>query len=425
MKISECSYCGALAITDKDVCTSCEALISPEAAPVAANAPQTTINGFGQTSQTVLNSAYPAPQTKYIPQAAPPRNNFPRSYQPAQPVLDARCLRCKTPIPRGQSQCFDCENRKSPRGKFLAAFLVIAVIAGFFSFDYVYAMVSPRGIFRKYAKTTGADDSIIFGNFSLKGEARVMPIYSFGFNAESVDTATAGQNQELGEKFSFKMIYQKPNLSSIEFTKTEPSGNRTAFKQVFDGVRGWKYTDMPGQPAGYQDTNDAFASKKMGLGMDEYDSLEFSNGSTEIEFGKQTVSVLSEKKSFNIGGAPTPSDSKVIVKATQRHNGVPDSSLLVFDQKTGLLLGIIKIAMMNNTSFTTTIFFNNYEKFPVKRQGFFGVGNSMVMVPTRMSFVTGPSKASPQGMSPMIMIDLNVKGLDIDAPIDEKYFQKD
>ncbi len=424
MKITECSYCGALAITNQDICASCESLVSPEAHFVTENVVKPATDRFQQTG---LNPAYPSPNNEFIPPIRENRNNFANPYAPTQPALDSKCLRCKTAVPRGQSKCFDCESKKTSSLKFFAVLTILAGLIGFFGFDYIYEKISPRGIFRKYAKTTGADDSLVFENFSLKGEARVTVISGFGFNAESLNnklSSPSSNNQDGGDKFSFKMIYQKPNKSSIEFFKGDGPESQTAFKQVFDGVRGWKYTNMPNQPGGYQDTNDAFASKKMGLGLEDFDSVEFLNDEITLEFGTETIKVLSGRKNFEMGGVQTPTDSKVIVKGNHKRNGITESSLLVFDQQTGLLLGTIKNALLNNVPVTTVIYFNNYEKFSVNRKGYFGVAKQMTLVPTRMTFVTGKSQASAMTGNSLLMMDLNVKGLEIDAPIDENYFQK-
>src|SRR5215207_10032953 len=120
MKISECTYCGMLAITNQqDICASCEAFVAPE--PVAQNAepPETgiqpEINPFLQTSPTAPMTAYPAtPNNQYVPQPnfqeAQPnfqeRRSSPNSHQPES--LDSSCVKCGAAVPRGQRACLDC-----------------------------------------------------------------------------------------------------------------------------------------------------------------------------------------------------------------------------------------------------------------------------------------------------------------------------
>jgi hypothetical protein len=412
-----------LAITDRDVCTSCAALfISPETEAAAQNAAPPEINPFQQTPQAAGSApVYPAPGNNYVPQNLPPRSGFGNSLQTSPPVMDARCMRCRTIIARGESRCFDCANKKSSPFKRLAVAAVLVAVIGFFSFDYVYEQVSPHGIFRKYAKTTGADDSIVFDNFVLTGETYV----SVDSSADSFKPNRVLEDKHSLEDFSFKMVFKKPSLSSVEFMRDGGSGSHTAFKQVFDGTRGWKYMNMPNQPAGYQDTDDAFASKKLGMGMDEYDSLEFMNEAAAQEYGKDNIKALTDIKEIEAADIKKPSGEKVIVLGKQKLNGKIDSSLLVFDQQTGLLLGILKKAVTNNNMpVITIIYLNKYAKFPVKRKGLFGVEETRILVPTKMSFVTKPGDSGKVSGMPVIMIELNIKAVEINAAIEDSYFTR-
>lgn len=417
MKLSECSYCGMLAITDNDVCTSCQSLISPEMPSAAQDTVQPETSEFQPPAQVIATSGYPASNNEYAAQQSPPvRRSFPGSQQT---VSDSKCLKCGTPVPRGQRQCFDCANKKSSPWKKLTFLTILIAAIGFFSFDYVYEQVSPYGIFRKYAKTTGADDSVVFENFVLKGDTGVSVSMMANLSGKGLSDRKIPT-----ENFSFKMIFKKPNISSIELTRDGETGPYTAFKQVFDGVRGWKYTNMPNQPAGYQDSDDAFASKKMGMGMDEYDSLEFMNEAIAQEYGNEYIKLLTDITEVEVADIKKPSGEKTIVIGKQKHNGKIESSLLVFDRKTGLLIGMLKKAVMGSTPVMTIIYLDKYAKFPVKRNGLFGVGETRVLVPTKMSFVTSPGISGMVNGIPTITMELNVKSVETDAKIEDNYFQK-
>jgi hypothetical protein len=448
MKISECTYCGMTAITDRDICTSCAELLFPEneLAAAAQNVAPPEINPFQQAppdlapvltapnnnyvpqpvpSQPVENQTFPSqpvenqtfPNRTIANRAFPNRGGHPDSHQ-TPPVMDARCVRCKIAVPRGQSQCFDCQNKKSAPFKSIVVFSIFAVI-GFFGFNYVYEQVSPHGTFRKYAKTTGADDSLIFENYILKGEAAVTVDAPISFTSNGI----SGGGRKT-EGFSFKMIFKKPNISSIEFMRDDSSGNATVFKQVYDGARGWKYTNMPNQRAGYQDTDDAFATKKLGMGLDEYDSLEFMNEASAPEFGKGNIKSLTDIKEIEVADISKPSGEKTLILGKQKRNGKTESSLLVFDRQTGLLLGIIKNAMTGDLLLTTVIRLDKYTKFPVKRKGLFGVEETRVLMPTRLSFVMRANNSSQVNGMPEITIELNVKNFEVDASLEDNYFQK-
>jgi hypothetical protein len=430
MKISECNYCGMLAITDEqDICASCQAFIAPETEALAQNSgqPETNapaeINPFQHASHEAgapMPAYQTTPNTQYVPQTdfsnAPPNfqepGGFPNSHEPP---LESSCLKCGAPIPRGQRTCdTNCLGKKSSPLKYLVALLLIGAI-GFFTFDYAYEQVSPYGTFRKYAKTTGADDSLVFENFVLKGETVVS--VDAPLDLQIIGTS---KSRDVREEFSFKMVYKKPNVSGVELLR----GSETVFKQVFDGTSGWKYTNMPGQPAGYQDTEDGFGAKKMGLGLDEYSSLEFLNEETTKEFGANYIKSLSEIKEVEVADIKQPSKAKTFIVAKQKRNGKPESTLLVFDQESGLLLSMVKNTMMGSILVTSAIYFDKYSKFPFKRKGLLGTGETRVLMPTVMKIVTHGNNSAQAGGMPIVKIELNVKTVETDAAIDSLYFTK-
>ena len=405
---------------EQDVCASCQAFVAPAEEPVAPNPAsppanfQPAINPFQQTAESAPLPAFPAvaPNNQYVPQpnyqnTPPPRLEDRRSAPySAEPLLESSCVKCGAPLPRGQRACLDCGfSKKSSPIKYLVALLIIGVI-GFFTFDYAYEQVSPYGTVKKYAKTTGVVDNIVYENFVLKGETSVTADASFS-------------TKNLGT-FSFKMVHKKPNVSSVEFLR----GEETAFKQVYDGTRGWKYTNMPGQPVGYQDTEDGFGSKKMGLGMDNYDSLEFMDEAAREQFGPEIVDALSKIKEVEMEPLKQPSGEKTFLVGKDKRNGKTEPSLLVFDQKTGLLLAVAKNAFVNNMVLTTVIYFDNYAKFPVKRKGLFGVSEVRVLMPTKMKIATGLNTAWRAAGMPVITINMDIKSVETDTEIDAGYFTK-
>ena len=418
------------AITNlQDVCTSCEAFVAPatEAAALAPDQPETVpqpaTNPFQHASQGAPMPAYPSMQNaQFVPQTdfqntPPPRfeeRGGATTSAHVQP-LDANCVRCRAAVPRGQQICFDCNQpKKSSPFKYIVALLLIGVI-GFFSFDYAYEQLSPYGTLRKYAKTTGADDSLVYSNVVLKGETNVSVNSA---NAPLWD-AKLPSRDPMGT-FTFKMIHKKPNVSSVEMMRED----ETVFKQVFDGTSGWKYTNMPGQPAGYEDTDEGFASEQTGLGMDNYDSLEFMNPASMQEFGQDVVELLNKTKEVEAANLKQPTVDKTFIVAKSKRRGKTESTLLVFDQQTGLMLAMARNSMINNMVATNAIFFDNYAKFPVKRKGLFGTSETRVLVPTKMRMVMGVNNLWRAAGMPVVIIDMNIKTVETDAEIDPEYFTR-
>lgn len=413
MKISNCSYCGLLAITNEDVCESCESLFSPDDQD-STQSNETELPPMVESSSISTSST---PDNESLWERSQNRNQFSDSDRPIQTDSKSNCLRCGIPIDYGLTKCFECENKKFPAVKVSIVFAVLAILIGTFSFSYIYESFSPWGIYGKYAKATGADDSIIFENFSFKGEARVMATIP-SKDPKSFESSLSVSNvygQQGGEKFSFEMVYKKPNMTSIEFTR----GSQTVLKQVFDGTLGWKYTNMPNQPVGYQDTDDAFGLKKMGMGLEEYDSMEFLDDKIKAEYGEENIAVFSGLKTFDVEGIKKDSKSLVIVQGRNKKNGKDDKSLLIFDQETGFLIGMMRKDMVNNSPVVTTILFNNYKKYLVNKQSYLWVSNDYVLIPTKTTFVMKQT-----GSIYSIVIELNIEKFNIDVPIDDKVFVK-
>lgn len=422
MKIAECSYCGMLAITDLDVCSSCASMlgIEPPAIETSVSGSQhSPVNQFQHSPQT-----NPASNKEEFPPSLPREENH---YQPPPAMPQSQCLRCGETVPIGQSQCSDClsgKRKKIPLTKPILIFSLLVVVIGFFGFGYISEKFSPWGIIWKYNQATHADNNVVYENFSLKGDVRVTA-FNFLGDPKHLDEGLSPETMEsqgIGEKFSFKMIFQKPNKSGVELFKAVDSEDSLIFKQVYDGVLGWQYSNMRGQPAGYQTKQDGFGIKKFGFGLEDYDSAEFMNDAIKAEFGETNINFLSEKKNFQVNNDKKTSDSKIIVKVGKKVNGVMKYSILVFDQKSGLLIGMALKEAVNNLPVVTTFFIDRYKEFSVKRQGWLGINDQIILVPTRVTLVIGPDKSNSASLASSLMMDFNVTGLDIDTQVPENYF---
>jgi hypothetical protein len=434
MKISTCCYCGVTGFTnDAEVCFSCEKMMAPAAEPTATGDHAAAENVPGASVQAAAGS----PSAFADADPAAEREGFGHTYEPAGAAMDARCLRCQQPVARGRSQCDSCENPKRGFPFFKCAALLIALaVGGFFGFEHVFVKVSPYGIMWKSAKNSGWDSSIVYENFAVRGEAEVQLVpYRVGGDEPLVEkpltilnTAALLSAQSVAEankkKFSFRLVFVKPDKVGIELIDNDGPGPKTIFKQVFDGERGWKYVDMPNQPVGYEDTGDAFSSKKMGLGAEEFRSLEFLTSSIGIEYGVKNVDVLTERRSLTVDGETLNSDERVTVQAKMDHDGKPDATLLVFDRGTGLLMGMMKKTVLDKAIITTHVVFDCYQKFRVKYKGLFGSSYKDVMVPTKWRLGIGDRTGTALGPTPYILVNLTVENFETDSRIEEGFFQK-
>jgi hypothetical protein len=435
MKIAECSYCGIFAITEQDACENCQTAL--EINLPAAVEKTNQINQFNEETNVQVNvvSTSIKPDNQVFPQTQQSDNGFDTPQHYWQPALDSKCLRCGTPVQTGQSRCFDCDSignvKKSPLIGISKILLIFAVFIGGYML-YQYVNNSPGWIFRKYAKATGADNSIIFENFSLNGESQLMiGRYSNQQNMLSANQSNSYNFQQEGllvaEDFSFTMIFKKPDKFSLEFIKEDTSpnskGSYTAFKQVFDGIKGWKFTNINNQSPRYEDSDDAFAEKKMGMGLEEFDSMEVVQATDEnikMEYGPQTIKTVTDLSNLIVEGATISSDKKVIIYAKKKHNGKTDASLMFFDEKTGFLIATIKKAEVDGKVVISKIYTNSYNKFPVKKKGFFGKQSTLILIPTKWTITTEPSIAEKTGIT--MTITLNIKKVDVDTNISDDIF---
>ena len=414
-----------LAITDRDVCTSCQAFVTPETQPaLAQDAVPPASSEFQQTPQTFPAPAFPVPDNQYAPQTFQNRTGFTNS----PPIMDARCARCKILIERGQTQCFDCQNRKSSSPfKSIAAFVVFAV-AGYFGFNYFFANSSSHAIIRKFEQTTGADSSIVFENFTFSGDAQMTVS---NVSTQQVLMGREPQNNQKAKpvtaNFNFQMIYKKPNKSLIEMTAQDASGTYTAYKQAFDGVTGWKLTNIGNRLPRVETTEDAFAEKKMGMGLDEYDSVEevtIKDENIINTYGLETLQFVSGFSTVYVEGSPVSCPKKTIILVKKKQNGKTDASLLFFDEKTGFLMAVVKKTEVNGTSVISKIFTDTYKKFPVKRKGTFGVEDMHILIPTSWTIETEPSEADQRlgNANLFVTINLHIKEVVIDSSVNDSAF---
>lgn len=405
MPISECSFCGALTVTENNVCTACEQMMGGnpnhqtredfshqqnaaerfpqgfEGFVQAANRPEP--QAFNQPPQS-----FNQPSETFVP---PPRREFVAPYHSQS---TSTCLRCGSTIPRGMSTCGGCPTGKTK--SFLKRAVVVAVILvmGYFAYDLGYEMVSARGVVRRYEKVTGsaaAFDSIVF-----KGDVEVKPVPGF-FSGKNIDTSGMGSIPAAG--FDFTMVFQSSGKSAVELEQ----GGMTVFKQVYDGTKGWELNRMGGRNS-IQDKNDGFGLKKMGAGIDDYESVEFMDSSAVSGFASGLVENVKSIASIKMGNETLMIGERVCIKAVAQRNGKPDTSVLVFDKSSGLLIGMVKTDKVGDKEMPSVILFDEYRRFTYKGSGPFSFFRSnQVAVPTKWTFAA-PLPVDQQNYMPNVLV---------------------
>ena len=335
-------------------------------------------------------------------------------------------MMCKKPIPLGERICFECNNKKFPVAKFLGTFALLAILAGGFYFYLHFIKNSPSAILKKFAAVTGADKAGDFESLSLKGKTMFSIRIGTKMFRGFVDNAGIGNAPKpLEENCSFEMTIQKPNKSYLEFFKTDPLNGavktQVAYQQAFDGFNGWSYINMFNQPPRYEDQGNGFDSNKMGMGLGDYDSVEFLNDEIKKQYGTENIERLTSLSTFYVDEVVKNTESKVVVLAKKTRGEKTDAELLVFDEKTGFMLGMIKKEEVKGSVVTTIISTNNYKTFTVEGKT---SGVSSAILANRWSFEMETPDPKGTGQSIFVTIILDIESMKIDVPVDEKIFLK-
>ena len=430
MKINECSYCGMTAFTDEGICPACKlALGQTETTQNTENIVETSpveevFESFPQffESEDYANQS----QTEFVREMrSPPRRDSPESWK--------RCAVCNAGIAQYREVCSRCElsvksvRKKSGFGKYAVGIIMLILIVG--GFYHFRADNSPAGILKKFEKATGTSKSLIFETFVMRGEAKII---ATGATVQGPTTASNPVRILTEEKYYFDMFFKNPSKVFLDFYKIAVKPNspahESAYKQGFNGTNGWKYTNLFNHLARLEDSGDGFGERRMGLGLEEYESVEALSETIRAAYGDELIKSFDSLKTFEVEGAAIPSEKKTYLLAKKtKTDGTIDESLLIFDEKSGFLVGLLKKSNVNNSTVTTKIYADSYKKFYVKEQGFFGIKSKFVLVPTVWKFVMGQPKTTESNnpaANISVNIELKVESLTTDTPIDDAIFEK-
>ena len=429
MKINECSYCGMTAFSDEGICPACQAALGQS--EIAQNPVSETeyaaetfpVESFPQSFESA-NYADNS-QTEFASANVSPRRNAFEGYK--------RCAICNAGIAQYREVCSRCtvavkpDKKKSGFGKFATAFVFLILIVG--GFYYLREDTSPAGILRKFEKATGTSKNLVFETFVMKGESTISIT---GARSPGPITQSNPISILATEKYYFDMSFKNPSKILLDFYKISVTPNspshESAYMQGFNGTNGWTYTNIFNQPARLEDGGDAFGDKRMGLGLEEYESVEALSEAKRAEYGDELIKSFDTLKTFEVDGAQIVSEKKSYLLARKtKADGKTDESLLIFDEKSGFLVGLLKKDIVNGTPVVTKIFADIYKKFWVKEKGYFGVGGKFVLMPTIWKFIMGLPK-SAGNTSPMasvsVTIELKVESLTTDVAVDDTIFEK-
>lgn len=428
MKIIECSGCGKLAIIENEMCANCETEQSTE---------QNIVNQKSYIESSPISDfnaePYPPTQSNEVyPNQLHTYNN-----QPRQHFSYSNCRLCKIQIQSPQTICFECSNKKFPVGKFFGAFALAAILIGGFYFYKSNIANSPSAIFKKYERVTGTDKYNEFKSLSFTGDstvtARIAPhidiqkLFTEFTQADSLKSSQPRRiYRSLEENFTYTMIFQQPNKSSIEFlkkdAKNKTSQGKVVFKQVFDGVQGWKYSNMFNQPVKIEDTGDGFSDNRLGVGFGEFDSVEFLNDKIKAEYGEENINMLKGLSTFWLNNKFVVTESKVIVEVKQTRNGKTNASLMMFDERTGFLLEILNKDVIKGSTVISKIRTNSYKTFSIKRSG--QSEAETVILPEKWVFEMEELNVNAINDSLYVTITLGIDNIELDVPIDDSIFAK-
>lgn len=386
MPISECSFCGALTVTETGICSACEQMMNDTVASQSAETvtpPPRELErfpegfeGFGNPASQPDPPAFSQPPQTFAP---PPRRDFVPAFEPEK---TSTCLRCGATIPRGMATCDACPAGRSKSVLKKLALVAAMLVLGYFAYDFGYEMVSARGVVRKYEKATGS--GVAFDSIVFKGDVEVKNVAGF-FKDKKIDMATVAATP--GSNMEFTMVFQSSGKSAVELEQ----GGTTLFKQVYDGTKGWELSRVGGRPA-IVDKNDGFGLRKMGVGIDDFDSVEFMDARAASDFAGGRVDNVKSIAQIKLGSETLNISERVCVKAVAIRNGKPETSVLVFDKSSGLLIGMIKVEKVGDKEVSSVILFDDYRRFTYKGSGplsFFR--SNQVSVPTKWTIaVSGP-----------------------------------
>ena len=410
-----------MAFSENGVCPSCETANSTEPVFDEESANEfddfqtVPVSGFSQELNTEIE-----PDEDFSPPSYSQNFDDFQSLQSDRPSYQSAprvsCMLCNKLIPAVQKVCSECANKKSPMKKLFTAFAVLAILAilggGVYAYKF-YLENAPMRVLDDYAKATGSDKMANIQNLSLKGKVKI-----------KVSTSPINQGlqtRSMEEFLLFDLILENPNKSYMEFFKNNsennPSQKEVFYKQAFDGFNSWKFVRLFDQPAQLEDTPGGVEGSKPEFFLQKYDSVEYLNDEIKKEYGEEALEQLTSITSFAVDGNLKMSNSKEIVQVKKNN----DKTLMVFDKKSHLLLGILKIDNSKGSPLTATIYADNYRTLKVKEKN---AGEVSVLLANQWKFEMYGKNVESSKVDVSVSMTLNIESVETDITVDPKIFYK-
>lgn len=360
MNQTECSYCGAVVTLHLTNCKVCGSKLPENHTDVK---PDNYSAGYNPGSDFQTQQA---------------RHNFRNSNARFIPL---RCVDCGLPAPNGKTRCFKCNSaierqansKNKSRSIIMTAGVSLTLLLAAVVYFYYDFSASPNFVIKKYEKTTGVDKSLVYKNYVLTGNGRI------------VMNSSAGNI--LDKNFIFNFTFENPNKYSAEYTNInlfmKPELQRlTILKQVFDGISHTQFNNFKGDHYSQNSTGQIIelpvedaSNREMRLGLTEYESVELLENEHCKGIDAVTCATISGSKSYKVDEKTfNYLPAQEVQLRAQRKDA--DKSLkkdwLVFDGSTGLLVSELREGKIGDLTQDIRIEYKEYQTFKAPAKGFFG-----------------------------------------------------
>ena len=320
-------------------------------------------------------------------------------------------------------RCFGCEAKSSkPPGNFsrtaslrVGVLALIALCAAGYYF-YAGRTNSAHPIIAKFESVTGADKSLVYKNYRIKGKSSL--------NVRVTPPSNTGQKSynAINEKMSFEMIYSKPGHLYIEHYRDPKSSIYTEkrvpiVKEVSDGVDYWQYANFGlTTPRVERIQRDQVMTQDFILGLPDFKSaLELPNIPCQNIPRETSYMVFQPFRVRTEQQEILAQECSNIILSVQK-SARNELTTLRFDGVSGLLLSETLNTSISGKDCLVTIKYPEYKTFKLNKKSFFGTKPADVLMPSTYSFLISINEVE-------VSLILKVETIETDVLIDNDIFK--